>query len=782
MNCIFKRTYKFIYILLLIITSINAVASDIYRTTSELKFRKAANAKSHSFGIIKKGVDVNVIDKSNDEWYKIEYNGKTGYLSSKYLQLIQEEKKAIVVPETKIESNNSSSGLIWFSIIGVLIGICFLIMKKRKRLAEELEIDERLSNQKNKEKIRKENEDKLSKQKINEEKEKLKEQLTNQILNSIKVTVTSSRDDSIIDVTGKSLNLHNTSTTKPIYNVPVWGHQYIYSYSEINSASQKQIDFYKKYRDAFYKGIYLDLEGNNNYAFILLFDLQNQYSDHKNLSKLENQLTTLGKHYPKTNSYGVSFLIEKMGEIGDIKGIERLKEQNKFSYQDNSIDYDTFNWRNQYKTKLNLNAEESEYLNKIWYWGNNFSNIEFCSIEILKLYIGTIKALKEKYIQEGTTIDDQFFKVSEVLAKKQFKYKEGSSNYKYCIETTTNDIYPLIFKYCENVVREHYGHKRKLSTDSNFIIAEAKLELESKLVSKITEIHSVLVSNISPPDLSTDIELYSQNTNRWKIKFEALTSSYKENPKQFVENIISLGELNKKNPSIENIFFEASKFISQYDKESALTLYVYYLYYDLKSATFDYKQLTKTIQKNLFKTNEQLHDFEKVVSELIKDKKLEKALQGVSKIYEVKRKKIKLDTASIKEVQQQHSGTVELLNEYLKDEYEDDNNSIKTQEINNEEVKIEITQKTNEPHNSIYLSNINLTEIHLTTLELFTKNSFSVLQSELETFSKSKGVFKNQLIESINEICYEILDDILIEEEDEFYTINPDYYQKLLVK
>jgi hypothetical protein len=52
----------------------------------------------------------------------------------------------------------------------------------------------------------------------------------------------------------------------------------------------------------------------------------------------------------------------------------------------------------------------------------------------------------------------------------------------------------------------------------------------------------------------------------------------------------------------------------------------------------------------------------------------------------------------------------------------------------------------------------------------------------LETFAKSKGVFKNQLIESINEICYEILDDVLIEEEDEFYTINPDYYQKLLVK
>jgi len=206
------------------------------------------------------------------------------------------------------------------------------------------------------------------------------------------------------------------------------------------------------------------------------------------------------------------------------------------------------------------------------------------------------------------------------------------------------------------------------------------------------------------------------------------------------------------------------------------------LYYDLKSATFDNKQLTKTIQKNLFKTNEQLHEFEIVVSELIKNKNLDRALQSVSKIYAVKRKKIQLDTTSIKEVQQQHSGTVELLNEYLKDEYEDESNSIKTQEINSEEITIEITQKTNEVQHSIFVGHIAFTKIHTTALEVFAKSNFSVSQSELETFAKSKGVFKNQLIESINEICYENLDDVLIEEEDEYYTINPNYYQRLLAK
>jgi hypothetical protein len=115
----------------------------------------------------------------------------------------------------------------------------------------------------------------------------------------------------------------------------------------------------------------------------------------------------------------------------------------------------------------------------------------------------------------------------------------------------------------------------------------------------------------------------------------------------------------------------------------------------------------------------------------------------------------------------------------LNDGYEDENTSVQTEEINDEEVTLKITQKTDLPQ-LIYSPNLVFTPLHLSVLEIFAKNNFSVLQSELESFAKSKGVFKNQLIESINEICYEDLDDVLIEEEDEYYIINPNYYQRLL--
>ena len=599
---------------------------------------------------------------------------------------------------------------------------------------------------------------------------------------SIQLVSEIKEDVSIIDVTDQSHRINSNNNLKKYGSgVPYWAHHYVYSYSELNSASGEQKKFYNIFKINFLNGEYFDLEGNTNYAFILLFDLQNEYENHKDIAKLESQLKILGQYYPKTKSYGVSFLIQKMRLVGDNESITRFQNENSYhsSYNTNSIDYDTFNWRNKYKTKLNFDKEQEKLLSRIWYPSNNFSNIEFCCIEIIKLYIAVATALKGKYESEGTTIEKEFTLVADVIARKHFNYRSGSQNYKYSIESTINTFYSTIFKYCENAVRESYGHKRKLNTDSYYTNEEAKSEFDSKIITKVTELLPTLISKITPPDEATEIELNSQTTSRWKIKFEELTTNFKSNSSAFVEDIIELGKVNKKNPSIENIFFEASKFIAKYDKIASLTLYVHYLYHDLKSKTFDNKQLTKTIQKSLFKTNEQLHDFEQIVSELIKDKNLDKALNAVPKIYEVKRKKIQLDRTTIKEVQQQHSGTVELLNEYLRDEFEDENNSIQSQEISSDEIKIEITRKKEESNQSVFLSELSLNPTHILVLELFSKNNFSMPQIEVEEFAKSKGVFKNQLIESINESCYEVLDDVLIEEEDDYYTIIPEYFQKI---
>ena len=98
----------------------------------------------------------------------------------------------------------------------------------------------------------------------------------------------------------------------------------------------------------------------------------------------------------------------------------------------------------------------------------------------------------------------------------------------------------------------------------------------------------------------------------------------------------------------------------------------------------------------MFKTDEQLQEFEIIVNDLVADKDLEKALKRICKVYEAKRKKIKLNTDSIIDVQKQHSDTVEQLSPLLSDEPKEDEFSEISHGNNNEEIKIEIAQKDEE--------------------------------------------------------------------------------------
>lgn len=589
-----------------------------------------------------------------------------------------------------------------------------------------------------------------------------------------------SRGDSVIDVTGQSYKI-DSSTVKPILKryvkgVPYWQHHYVYSYSEINTASYEQQSFYKLLKDFFLKGEYIDLEGNTNYAFILFFDLLDEFLKHKDLNKIESQLEILGQCYPKTSSYAITELIKRLEILGDASAIHRLQSKQQSHYQSFNNDYDSWKLGSKYKTKLKLSESEVKVLNKVWQPSNNFGSIEYCCVEIVKLYLKTLEELNKQYLEENSTLEDQFGVIADIVARKHFNYRANSTNYKYSIDQTKDQLYSTIFKYCENTVRDCYEHKRKLSIDFYTSTGIIQQEFNSRIGSRIETVHSRLFRKISPPDESTNIELNSQNTSRWKIAFDKICANFNGDSNSFIEAIRLLAIQNIKNPSLENIYFESSKFIAKTDKQAALLFYVNYLYCDLQSVKFDNKQLTKTAQKSLFTSNEQLHEFEKIVSDLINTKDLNKAIEAATQFYIHKRKKIKLSKDAIAEAHQKHSGTVELLNEYLQDEYEDSLSKVKTEEINSEEVQIEIQKK--EP--DIQRAASKFADAQRELLDTFQKNGLTLSDEEIELFAKSRGLFKNQLIESVNDTCYEILDDLLIEEDGENYSINPDYFQRIL--
>jgi hypothetical protein len=585
-------------------------------------------------------------------------------------------------------------------------------------------------------------------------------------------------NNSIIDVTGQSFTINSSIVlNKYILDIPEWKNQYIYSFSEINQASDNQKEFYNIFKNSFTNGIYYDLFKNTNYAFVLINDFKSDYEKDKNLLKLENQVKKVWEIYPDTKPYGDLILKQKKEEIS----ASSLNNINTYSNDNFNNEY----WKlgDKYKSKLNLSSVEINLLNKLNNPNDNFCNIEFCLLEVCKLYLAVFSELNIFLTQNSRSLEEELRVIADTIAKKDFKYRKGSQNYNYCTKKImTNEFFDHIFKRCDKALREYYDIKGKINTDTYFINSINSIESYNNIISKVDDSLNSLILKVNKPTKEVEVELNSYFTTRWRVLYSYITNNYDNNNNRFVESIIELGNLNIKNPSIQNIYFDASKFICKLDREASIQFYFYYLYYDLKSPVLKNKPLTKYMYTSLFSSKQQLANFEITVSELIKDKDLEKALKKIPEIYKVKRKKLQLNRDSIKEVIEQHSETVELLNEYLKDDFEDENNSIKSQEISNEEIKIEITQKNEEVHQSTFISELTFTEIHTTTLELFAKSNFSIPQNELEVFAKSKGVFKNQLIESINDTCYEFLDDVLIEEEDDYYTINTNYFQKISIQ
>jgi hypothetical protein len=745
--------------------SITSSAATQYQTTSDLNVRSGPGSKFSSIGIIKEGEEVSVIEESNSTWFKISYEGSEGYVSSKYLEFLVDDQSSGKLPDAV--ENESSNPNIFFMILGVFFSILMIrsLLKKANRAGTK-------------------DRGKLKPVAYKASNISGKEVFNNdRIASKLSTHISKKNDDdndSIIDVSSESHNIDRRNYLLKHNDVPYWAHHYVYSAFELQEASNLQREFYEVFKRKFLAEVYLDLEGNTNYAFILLFDLLDDYRIHSDILKLESQLKMIGLYYPETKPYASSFLIQKMEAIGDLESVRRLRDEDRLTRSFYNSEYDYWKLGSKYKSKLSLSDEEVLLLNRLWAPTTTFCGIEFCLFQVLKLYISLFDSLRKEYSDEGTSVEEIFLSVADLVARKHFRYRKGSYNYKYCIENTTNDLYANIFKHCENEVRDFYNHSRKLDTGVSDKLPVVQAEYESLVISKVTLILSALRSKIESPDEQTEIELYTQNKRRWKVKFEELVASYGGNPGEFEDSIIHLTRLNKHNPSAKNIFLEASRFIIDYDKITTLRLILCYLSQDVKHLTFDGKVLSKTSRKMLFANNEQAQTFENIVDELLKGGDINAALDKVSGVYAIKRRKIKLDRTSIEEVRDTHSGTVELLNEYLSDQDDQENQPLVMPEsVEDIITHSPILDAKPIPEHFPFSKEIKLTGLQVKSLDLFKRNNLSISLNEFEDFSRSHGVFRNQLIESINEVCFDFLDDVLIEEENDFYVIDAEYFDNI---
>lgn len=106
-----------------------------------------------------------------------------------------------------------------------------------------------------------------------------------------------------------SIGKYNTDTHKyelffAISGVPYWEHTYIFGNERIPNNAKS---FYECFKTEFLKGNFINLNGNTNYSFYLMFDLLKSKQ-----SGLQSHLINLMEHYPEVKPYCEA----EMGKLG----------------------------------------------------------------------------------------------------------------------------------------------------------------------------------------------------------------------------------------------------------------------------------------------------------------------------------------------------------------------------------------------------------------------------------------------------------------------------------
>ena len=196
----------------------------------------------------------------------------------------------------------------------------------------------------------------------------------------------------IINIPKKALGL----LTYP-EGVPIWRKKYIYSIRELDDANFAQRYFYKVYKQRFISGEFLDVEGNNNYSFILYFDLLKEFSGNGYSQVLLNHLINLGLFYPSTKLHTQSDIIKLMENKNDYDSAWQLK------YNEQNIKVLTIV---EYEKKLNRDLLDGELIVKL---GSYTHLTHFGQKNIANIKLFANNRLKTYQQEKGKKFFDLFF-------------------------------------------------------------------------------------------------------------------------------------------------------------------------------------------------------------------------------------------------------------------------------------------------------------------------------------------------------------------------------------
>ena len=449
-----------------------------------------------------------------------------------------------------------------------------------------------------------------------------------------------------------------------------------------------------------------------------------------------------------------------------------------------------------YEETLGLQRKEVTWLNKFPAPSHAFMQIEVAVEATVRLYVAVMNDLEQRCKKAGSTLPKQ---VKELEESTEYTY--NYRNYRYVDRHSAGhkvgaSVYLTVFNRCESAVRERFAFK-PFDTDIYFTERNDPDRLFNQYFGDVVQAQlPALVGTMPLPNADMEQAMNQADPARWQSYFELLLARLPADPTGFTAGVYDLGRANDRNPNVSTIYLEASRKLGALDREATIHLYLYYLYYGSRRYPFKPKPFLKRMQKALFPLPENLARFEDLSLVFLHNRDLVAAAAAVPGIYYKERKKIELNPGAVQIAQQQHAGTVQLLNEYLQDEPEPATPAAALNalvappkaaqrparpagSVTKKAPKVAPVPKTPAPTAVTFVPGLALNAIQQELLHHFFALNLALPQTAVEAFAQRHGSLRNQLIDSLNEACYELLNDVLIEESSDGYTIYQPHYQKI---
>lgn len=453
-----------------------------------------------------------------------------------------------------------------------------------------------------------------------------------------------------------------------------------------------------------------------------------------------------------------------------------------------------------YEQKLDLQRKDVTWLNKFDAPTHAFMQIEVAREATVRLFVAVVNELEIWHKRTGTVLAKRVKELHEAPQPHSYNYydRRGYVSRYNAGHKVGAAVFLTIFQRCENAVRERYGYKL-FDADVYYSERNDPARLFNQYFGDVVQSHLPgLASAVPPPDAALEQALNKADPTRWRLRFAQLLTLLPANPAAFVAGVEALSEANALNATQETIYQEAARQLGALDRAATVRFYLHYLYYGARRYPFRPKPFLKRTQKALFTLPEHLARFEALSEELLRKRDLLAALAAVPDIWFQERRKIELDHGAVQAARTRHAGTVALLNEYLQDAPEPAStakpaptppNPAQAPATKAAPAARKVPKASQAaagaaapaaPAAATFAPALALTAPQQALLHLFAAQNLTLPQTAVESFAKAHGALRNQLIDGLNERCYDVLDDVLIEESGDDYTIYEAYYQRLI--